>query len=162
MSRGPRTRCVAALALALPLVSLIASTASAYTQDKELEARLHRSDRAALALFPAKGYRDGAAGFFVAHDLHVVPGSERAWCTGQDHGVLPPGCYVELVFQGKGLRERAWDAEPCGRIARWRKAPGEHAYVPTPGSTYAQAIADDQGEAVERAIYDVTSRTECR
>ncbi|HLX29127.1 MAG TPA: hypothetical protein VKV24_11660 [Casimicrobiaceae bacterium] len=160
MARGPRTRRVAAFALVL--VGLIASTASGYTQDKELEARLNRSDRAALALLPAKGYRDGAAGFFVAHDLHVVPGSERAWCTGQDHGVLPAGCYVELVFQGKGLRERDWDGEPCGCIARWRKAPGAHAYAPTPGSPYAQAIADDRGELVERAIYDMTSWTPCR
>lgn len=160
MARGPRTRCAGALALALGC--LIASTASAYTQDKELEARLHGSDRAALALFPAKGYRDGAAGFFAAHDLHVVPGSERAWCTGQEHGALPPGCYVEFVFQGKGLREHSWNAEPCGCIARWRKAPGAHAYVPTPGSPYAQAIADDRGELVERAIYDVTSWTGCR
>ena len=144
---------VCALVAMLSLAGL-APCAYAYTQDKDLEAALRRSERAALALFPAKGYRDGAAGFFTAHELRVVPGSERAWCTTQRHGPLAPGCYVEFVFQGKGLRHMTSRREPCGCIGRWYKAPGAKTYVPTEGAYFSRAIADDRAELVERVIYE--------
>ena len=83
-----------------------AAPAHAYTQNLQLERDLDRSDPKALMLFPAKGYVDGAAGFFRTHGLHVVPDSQRAWCTNNRHGVLKPGCYVELFVQGDGMRER--------------------------------------------------------
>ena len=155
--RRVRARWLAAL---LPLLAS-APSVQAYTQDKALEAALRRNDRAALALLPAKGYRDGAAGFFAAHELHVVPGTERAWCTPNAHGVLTAGCYVEFVFQGKGLRERTWNGDPCGSIGRWYKPSGAAAYRPTEGAYFSQAIADDRGELVEHAIYE-GSRPECR
>lgn len=135
--------------------------AYAYTQDKALEAALRRNEGAALALLPAKGYPDGAAGFFAAHDLVVVPGTERAWCTPNTHGVLAPGCYIEFFFQGKGLRRRMSNGDPCGCIARWYKAPGADRYLPTKGGYFSQAIADDRAELVERAIYE-DSRPGCR
>lgn len=141
--------------LAVALASFaIAPAAQAYTQDKALEAALQRNDPAALALLPAKGYRDGAAGFFTAHELHVVPGSERAWCTTHKHGPLAPGCYIEFVFQGKGLRRTTWKGDPCGCIGRWYKAPGARQYVPTQGALFSRAIADDRAEMIERAIYE--------
>ena len=140
----------------IAIVSLLATAppVQAYTQNKDLEAGLRQSDPAALALFPAKGYRDGAAGFFTAHALHVVPGSERAWCTTHAHGPLVPGCYVEFVFQGKGLRQANWKGDPCGCIGRWYKAPGATTYVPTAGAYYSRAIAEDRGEIIEQAIYE--------
>lgn len=147
--------------IALLSIACTSPPAAAYTQDRQLEAALRRGDRAALALLPASGYRDGAAGFFTAHDLHVVPGSERAWCTPNAHGVLKPGCYVEFVFQGKGKRRMTSSGEPCGCIGRWYKAPGTRRYVPTPGAYFAQAIAEDRGEIVERAIYEDV-RPACR
>ena len=138
------------------IASLVAAApaAHAYTQNRDLEVALRRNDPAALALFPAKGYRDGAAGFFAAHALHVVPGSERAWCTTHAHGALPPGCYVEFVFQGKGLRQATWKGDPCGCIGRWYKAPRAANYVPTEGAYYSRAIAEDRGEIIEQAIYE--------
>ena len=141
---------------ALVALSLLVggAKASAYTQDKALEAALARSDPSALALLPAKGYREGAAGFFAAHELHVVPGTERAWCTPNAHGVLLPGCYVEFVFQGRNRPQRKWDGEACGCIGRWFKPPGETSYRPTKGAYYSQAIAEDDAEIVERAIYE--------
>jgi hypothetical protein len=135
--------------------------AVAYVQDRELEAALRRSDPEALALFPAKGFRDGAAGFFKTHELHVVPGSERAWCQEQGRAVLPAGCYVEFVFQGKGLKERTSQGDFCGRIGRWIRAPGSKNYVPTPGAFYSQAIAYDDAEVVYDAIYE-NDKPECR
>lgn len=149
---GKATRGLARIAVA-SLVAL-APAARAYTQNKNFEAALRRNDPAALALFPAKGYRDGAAGFFTAHALRVVPGSERAWCTTHAHGPLAPGCYVEFVFQGKGLRQANWKGDPCGCIGRWYKAPGATAYVPTEGAYYSRAIAEDRGELIEQAIYE--------
>jgi len=147
--------------IALSLLVSIEPAAYAYTQDRALEAALSRTDPAALALLPAKGYRDGAAGFFAAHDLHVVPGTERAWCTPHAHGVLASGCYIEFVFQGKGLPTRMWNGDPCGCIGRWFKPPGAQSYAPTKGAYYAQAIADDRGEIIEHAIYE-QSRPGCR
>jgi len=164
----PRTRAVSRqwarlmyVLVAMSLLVPIVPAAHAYTQDKALEAALRRNDRAALALLPAKGYRDGAAGFFAAHDLRVVPGTERAWCTPHAHGVLAAGCYIEFVFQGKGLRRRMGNGDPCGSIGRWYKAPGAQAYGPTEGAYFSQAIADDRAEIVEHAIYE-ESRPGCR
>jgi hypothetical protein len=125
--------------VALALLVAIVVPAGAYTQDKPLEAALARNDRAALALLPAKGYHDGAAGFFAAHELHVVPGSERAWCTPQAHGVLAAGCYIEFMF----------------------KPPGETSYRPTKGAYYSHAIADDRAEIIEHVIYE-EPRQDCR
>ena len=147
--------------LAALLIGLVAMPALAYTQDAELEAALRKGDRKALALFPARGFKDGVAGFFIAHELHVVPGSERAWCATQARGVLAPGCYVEFVFQGKGLRRWTSRGEPCGCIARWYKAPGSKSYLPTPGAHFAQAMANDEGWIVDAAIYDDV-RPDCR
>lgn len=140
--------------IALALLIAIAAPAAAYTQDKPLEAALARNDRAALALLPAKGYRDGAAGFFAAHELRVVPGTARAWCTPHAHGVLAAGCYVEFMFQGKGLRSQLRNGDPCGCIGRWFKPHKDESYRPTKGAYYAQAIADDLGEIIDHAIYD--------
>ena len=139
---------------------VVASLAHAYTQDRALEAALRRNDPVALALLPAKGYHDGAAGFFAAHELHVVPGTERAWCTPHEHGVLAAGCYIEFVFQGKNLRQRMWNGDPCGCIGRWFKPPGGGSYAPTKGGYFSQAIADDRGEIIEHAIYE-DSRPGC-
>lgn len=147
--------------IVLLLLACMSPLAAAYKQDRQLEAALRRSDPAALALLPARGYRDGAAGFFTAHDLHVVPGSERAWCTPNAHGALKPGCYVEFVFQGKGKRRMSSSGEPCGCIGRWYKTPGTGRYVPTPGAYFSQAIAEDRAEIIERAIYEEV-RPPCR
>jgi len=147
--------------VALALLVAIVVPAGAYTQDKPLEAALARNDRAALALLPAKGYHDGAAGFFAAHELHVVPGSERAWCTHQAHGVLAAGCYIEFMFQGRGLRARTWNGDACGCIGRWFKPPGETSYRPTKGAYYSHAIADDRAEIIEHVIYE-EPRQDCR
>lgn len=130
-----------------------AQPAAAYTQDHALEAGLRKGDRKALALLPARGFEDGVAGFFAAHELHVVPGSERAWCATQAQGALKPGCYVEFVFQGKELRRWTSRGHPCGRIARWYKAPGAKTYLPTAGGYFSQAIANDDGAIVDAAIY---------
>lgn len=157
-----RKRAVDARArIALGLLIAFVSPAFAYTQNKPLEAALARNDSAALALLPAKGYRNGAAGFFAAHELHVVRGTERAWCTPQAHGVLAAGCYVEFFFQGKGLRSRLGNGDPCGCIGRWFKPPGERSYKPTEGAYYAQAVADDRAEIIEHAIYE-EPRPGCR
>ena len=162
-ARDPRRIPAAGVPVPIALALLLATalTAHAYTQDKPLEAALARNDGAALALLPAKGYRDGAAGFFAAHDLHVVPGTERAWCTPHAHGALAAGCYVEFFFQGKGLRSRLGNGDPCGCIGRWFKPPGERSYRPTTGAYYAQAVADDRGEIIEHEIYE-EPRPGCR
>jgi hypothetical protein len=134
--------------------------ASAYFQNKELEGALRRNDPKALALLPAKGFRNGAAGFFKAHELYVVPESERAWCHDQLRGPLPPGCYVEFFFQGKGRKGQTSQGEFCGLVGRWYRAPGTGAYLPTPGAFYARAIASDAGEDIDMAIYK--ERSDCR
>ena len=131
--RGP------AMAVVAYLTS--ATQAAAFTQNTELEAALNRSDPTALMLFPAKGHRDGAAGFFRERGLQIVPNSERAWCQEQRRGALERGCYVEWFYHYRGYNQRTWDGEPCGYLARWYKAPGTDAYVPTAGSPFADAIA---------------------
>ena len=143
----------ASLTLVLLLAFVIAPTAAAYSQNRQLELELRMNDPRALALFPAKGFRDGAAGFFKTHALHVVPGSERAWCQDQDRGTLKRGCYVEFTFQGNGLRPRTKLGAPCGRLGRWYRAPGARDYVPTPGAYYSKAIANDESELIDSAIY---------
>ena len=142
---------VAALSLAF---SVMASSAYAYSQNSQLERNLSINDPNALALFPAKGFKDGAAGFFATHALYVVPGSPRAWCTGASHGILKPGCYVELYIQGEGIKPRDSRGDPCGQIVRWHRAPGSQRYLPTPGSRIAKAIARGEWEKVESAIYE--------
>jgi hypothetical protein len=119
----------------------IATCAAAFTQNVELETGLSRSDPKALMQFPAKGYPDGAAGFFRDNNLQIVPGSERAWCQERDRGVLKPGCYVEWFYHQRGYHQRTWDGEPCGYLARWYRAPGTRAYAPTSGSYFADVIA---------------------
>jgi hypothetical protein len=137
------------------VVSLLAtaSAAGAYTQNAQLERDLAHSDAKALALFPAKGYKDGAAGFFRAHGLYIVPDSQRAWCTDNHHGVLKPGCYVEFSIQGKGLMARDAQGASCGNPGRWYRAPGSNQYIPTPGPFISNAIAKGEWERVEIAIY---------
>ena len=131
----------AAPAVAAAACLAIATCAAAFTQNAELEAGLSRSDPQALLQFPAKGYRDGAAGFFRDNNLQIVPGSERAWCQERDRGVLKPGCYVEWFYHQRGYNQRTWDGEPCGYLARWYRAPGTKAYAPTSGSYFADVIA---------------------
>lgn len=149
------------LVILLALNVATAPSAIAYSQDKELESDLRNSDPKALALFPAKGFGDGAAGFFKTHELFVVPESARAWCQDQTRGVLSRGCYVEFFFQGKGLKPTTSQGDPCGRIGRWYKAPGTKKYVPTAGAYYSTAIANDEFEVVESAVYEAM-RPECR
>jgi hypothetical protein len=141
------------LAISLSVLAA-APAAAAYTQNIELERKLSRSDATSLALFPAKGYRDGVVGFFRTHGLYVVPDSQRAWCTDKSHGVLKPGCYVELFIQGEGLRPRDQRKQPCGYLARWYRPLDSNSYVPTPGPFISNAIADGEWNKVERAIYD--------
>jgi hypothetical protein len=136
---GPRWRYSIAFVAGLLLTSVV--PAAAFEQDRELEEKLKRSDPVALALFPAKGYKDGAAGFFRDQNLSVVPGSERAWCQVQNRGVLKPGCYVEFFFHRKRLNARSMNGEPCGHLGRWYRATGSRTYVPTAGGTFAHAIA---------------------
>ena len=131
-----------------------ASPAGAYTQNSQLERDLSSSNPKALALFPAKGFNDGAAGFFSTHALHVVPNSARAWCTTAPHGVLKPGCYVELYIQGEHIKPRDSLGNPCGGIARWYRASGSQHYVPTRGSFIAAAMASGEWEQIEFAIYE--------
>jgi hypothetical protein len=145
---------VSVKALTAPAVAAVACLAAstcvaAYTQNVELEAGLSTSDPKVLMLFPAKGYRDGAAGFFRDNDLEVVPGSERAWCQERDRGVLKPGCYVEWFYHRRGFNQRTWDGEPCGYLARWYRAPGTNAYAPTSGSPFADLIARGDIGALE-------------
>ena len=129
-------------AVVAPACLAFATCVAAYTQNVELEAGLSKNDPKELMLFPAKGYRDGAAGFFRDNNLQIVPGSERAWCQQQDRGVLKPGCYVEWFYHQRGYNQRTfWDGEPCGYLARWYRAPGTKAYVPTSGSPFATLIA---------------------
>jgi hypothetical protein len=143
----------AAAILALAIFA-IAPDAQAYTQNSRLERDLSRSDPNALALFPAKGFKNGAAGFFNTHALYVVPGSVRAWCTNAQHGILEPGCYVELYVQGKGIKPRNSRGDSCGSIGRWYQAPGSRHYLPTPGSFIATAMASGEWERVEVEIYE--------
>jgi hypothetical protein len=126
--------------------------ADAFFQDKQLESALGSNDASALALFPAQGFQDGAAGFFRNHGLRIVAGSQRAWCQEQERGVLKPGCYVEFYFQVNGRRTNSADGSPCGLLGRWRQAPGSKTYAPTPGAFYSRAIASGNWEAVVLAF----------
>ena len=143
-----------ALLSAFLFVLLMAPQAKGYTENIELERALRDGDARSLALFPAKGYEDGAAGFFRVHGLYVVPDSQRAWCTDKSHGILKPGCYVELFIQGSGLKPRDEHNQPCGHLARWYQAPGSKNYVPTTGPFISNAIASGEWKRVETAIYD--------
>jgi hypothetical protein len=136
------------------------SSAVAYLQDRELEVALRRSDPTALALFPAKGFRDGAAGFFKAHDLYVVPESEGARCQERARA-QPPGCYVEFVFQARGLKARTSQGDFCGAIGRWYRVPNTQLYVPTPEAYFSKAVASDEGELVDLVIHEQI-RPACR
>ena len=138
----------------LLLISAIAPHAAAYTQNTQLERELGDSDPKALALLPAKGFKDGAAGFFRANSLYVVPNSQRAWCSDQTHGILIPGCYVELFIQGRGLRATNARGDPCGSLGRWYRAPGSQHYAPTLGPFISAAIANGDWDGVESAIYE--------
>jgi len=138
----------AALAICLSLATV---QAYAYSQDKELELALRRGDPSALAQFPAKGHKDGLAGFFRHNHLYVIPDTERAWCQEQVQGVLAPGCYVEFRFQMKGRKASAADL-PCGLLVRWYRVSKVTTYRPTPGALYANAIANGDWEAVMLAL----------
>jgi len=126
----------------------------AYTENTALEQALGNNDPKALALLPAKGFKDGAAGFFRTHSLYVVPDSQRAWCSDKPHGTLIPGCYVEFFMQGKGIKPRNAHGQPCGRIGRWYKAPGSQSYAPTAGPFISNAMANGEWERVLDAIYE--------
>jgi hypothetical protein len=138
----------------LLLIFAIAPHAAAYTQNTQLERDLGNNDPKALALLPAKGFKDGAAGFFQANSLYVVPDSQRAWCSEHTHGILKPGCYVELFVQGEGIKPRNSRGEPCGAIGRWYKAPGSSNYVPTIGTFISNAMANGDWDSVVFAIYE--------
>ena len=137
-----------------------ASSAVAFSQNRQLERQLNDGDPAALALFPAKGFKDGAAGFFRAHRFYIVPGSQRAWCQDTKRGALEPGCYVEFFFQSKGLIATTTHGEPCGRLGRWHRPPGAASYVPTPGAFYSRAMADGDWESV-LPTFDDDVRADC-
>jgi hypothetical protein len=142
----------------LVLLLLVAPSAAAYTQNRDLESALARSDPGVLAQLPAKGYKDGAAGFFRAYELYIVPHSARAWCQEQERGPLGPGCYVEFYFQMRGRTSESNGRRPCALLGRWRKAPDAAAYAPTPGAYYSSAMAVGNWEAVVLA-FDQTPRT---
>jgi len=144
--------------IVLFVLALVAPPATAYTQDRDLEAALARSEAGALAQLPAKGYKDGVAGFFRAYQLYVVPHSARAWCQEQDRGTLGPGCYVEFYFQMRGRTTEANGRRPCALLGRWRKAPRAVAYVPTTGAYYSTAIVNGDWEAVVLG-FEQTPRT---
>lgn len=159
---SPRTGCrpsgrVVITAVFLLLILTIAAPAAAYTENMELERALGSGDAKALALFPAKGFKDGAAGFFRTHGLYVVPGSPRAWCSDRTHGILKPGCYVEFFVQGEGLKPRSSHGKACGGIGRWYQAPGLKSYAPTPGPFISNAIANGEWDRVVSAIYQEPS-----
>ena len=135
------------------LLCFVTAAAQAYTQDKKLENELQRNDSRALALLPAEGFKNGAAGLFRRHALYVVPDSQRAWCTDHPHGVLKPGCYIEFFVQGEGLEARDQHREPCGHLGRWFRAPGAKRYAPTPGPFMSRAIANGDWEQIELAVY---------
>jgi hypothetical protein len=130
-----------------------APMAAAYVQDVQLERQLYASDPRALARLPAKGFKDGLAGFFRTHGLVVVPHSERAWCQNQARGSLPPGCYVEFFFQARGRKGMTADGSPCGLLGRWYRTPDTHNYVPTPGAYYSIAMAEGDWENVVVALH---------
>src|SRR5689334_7726257 len=140
--------CAAPAVAAAACLATVTSVA-AFTQNAELEAALDRSDPKALMLFPAKGYRDGAAGIFRNNNLQIVPGSGRAWCQERSRGVLEPGCYVEWFYHYRGYNQRTWDGEPCGYLARWYRRPGTEAYVPSSGSPFADSIARGDATVLE-------------
>jgi hypothetical protein len=144
---------MASVVLLLLMFGTLASTANAYTQNTQLERQLGESDPKALALLPAKGFKDAAAGFFRTHALYVVPDTQRAWCSENSHGILKPGCYVEFFIQGQGLKPTNSRGEPCGTIGRWYRAPGSRNYAPTRGPFISAAIANGDWESVESAIY---------
>jgi hypothetical protein len=148
-----RGRIRGAVAISL-LVFAIVPDAAAYTQNTQLERELGNSDPRALALLPAQGFKDGAAGFFRAHSLYVVPDSQRAWCSEYIRGVLKPGCYIELFMQGEGIKPRNSHGDPCGAIGRWYKAPGSSNYVPTSGTFISNAMANGDWDSVVFAIYE--------
>jgi hypothetical protein len=148
----PTTVTLVTRTCAVFLSVLAISTADAY-QDRQLEELLRRNDAKALALLPADGFKDGAAGAFRAHGLYVVPGTERAWCTENSHGVLKPGCYIEFLVQGEGLKPSDEHGDPCGHITRWYKGSGAKTYVPTPGPFMSKAIADGDSARIELTIY---------
>jgi hypothetical protein len=114
-----------------------APMAAAYVQDVQLERQLYASDPRALARLPAKGFKDGLAGFFRTHGLVVVPHSERAWCQNQARG-------------RKGMTA---DGSPCGLLGRWYRTPDTHNYVPTPGAYYSIAMAEGDWENVVVALH---------
>jgi hypothetical protein len=132
---------VRALVVLIILFSLGTTSVAAYTQNNELESKLARSEMRALALLPANGYKNGAAGFFKDHGFVVVRGTQRAWCQSHARGILQPGCYVELYFHRQGERSTDMQGEPCGYLGRWFQAAPGTAYVPTAGSPFAAAIA---------------------
>jgi len=144
------------------LLAGVAQAALAYTQDRDLEAALRASDPKALALLPAKGYRAGAADIFKALDLHVVPGSERAWCATQQRGPLKPGCYIELIVQARQFRDRTSLGEHCGLIAPWYKAPGQTRYVATAGPILSRLIEQGDQELIDRELSERERNVECR
>lgn len=135
------------------------SYATGLVENQRLEARLRQNDPAALSMFPAKGFKDGAAGFFKRYRVYVVPDSEQAWCQDEVRGHLKPGCYVVIFMQVKGVKAKTRDGTWCGSPARWYKAPGSSAYVPVPGwAMMALPIAQGDSASVLSSIKDDTRR----
>jgi hypothetical protein len=144
------------------LVVLLVLTARAgaaeFRQDTRLEAGLRANDPAALALLPSAGSSTGAVDFFRLNNLVVVPSSVSAWCADSGRGPMQPGCYIELHVQIRGERMESVGA-PCGRLARWYKAPGASAYSPwSSGAGIARAIAEGNASfAIEQIRGDTRS-----
>jgi len=130
------------------------TTAVPYTQNSELESKLGQSEMQVLALLPAAGYKNGAAGFFKEHGFAVVSGTQRAWCQSHARGILPPGCYVELFFHRQGESSTDMRGEPCGYVGRWFQAEPGTAYIPTAGSPFAAAIAKSDPKVFDRDLND--------
>jgi hypothetical protein len=129
--------------------------AGVYVGDERLEAKLRKSDPATLAMFPAKGFKDGVAGFLRRYGLYVAPDSEQAWCQDGQRGALRPGCYVVAFLQAKGFKAKNSDGAFCGSPARWYKAPGSNTYIPVPGwAGMALQIAEGNSTFVLYVIKD--------
>ena len=148
-----------ALVMLAHLVCSFCYAAQGIIENEQLERRLRKNEAAVLALFPAKGFSDGLAGYMRQHKLFVVPDSEQAWCQDVQRGRLASGCYVIFFLQIRGLPPKSSEGGLCGAPVRWFKAIGSKSYVPLPGWAFlALPISNGEIELVLYTIKDDTRR----